>query len=278
VAAEAAPATAAAGGFIPPTEQRPHTAEEQEAWEQFQQFQREHTLREEAFAAQAAQQPKPQPVYTTRRDAVTATQLAVSTGPVWIIALMPIIMLVLALLFLLSGNAGKYSSMFGGIILIGPYIAVIMLAIADRTALKRMGYQHTAHWAWAFLTAPIYLMVRLANVVRETGRGFGPLLAWGGLFLLAIGAVVSVPGIVMSLAPQQFSHAAEASVVQDGKILGADLTVQCPDVPPLLIQQTMQCRAIDAHNKVSAVTVSLQRANGWIDWRVDDWGVYQMTQ
>jgi hypothetical protein len=23
--------------------------------------------------------------------------------------------------------------------------------------------------------------------------------------------------------------------------------------------------------------VSLQRANGWIDWRVDNWGVFSMT-
>jgi len=30
--------------------------------------------------------------------------------------------------------------------------------------------------------------------------------------------------------------------------------------------------------KVANVVVSLQRKNGWIDWRVDDWGVFSTNR
>ena len=188
-------------------------------------------------------------------------------------ALLPVIMLVLGLLFLLSGGAGRLSPIFAGVVIGGPYLLAIGLAIADRTALQRLGYEHTANWTWAILGAPAYLIVRLASVVRETGRGFGPLLTWIAMALLTVVSVIAVPGVIMALAPATFAAEAEASIRSDAAADRGQLVVDCPDVPPLLIQQTMRCEAF-GDSQVFHPTVSLQRSNGWIDWRVDDWGLY----
>jgi hypothetical protein len=218
--------------------------------------------------------PDLQPVaYPTRRGTLTPVSLPVSTGPIWAMALLPVIMLVLGLLFLLSGGAGKLSPIFAGVILVGPYLLAIGLAIADRTALQKLGYEHTASWSWAILGAPAYLIVRLASVVRETGRGFGPLLTWVAMALLTVVAIIAIPGVVLALAPATFAAEAEASIRLDAAAERGQLEVNCPDVPPLLIQQTMRCEAF-SDTQVFYPTVSLQRSNGWIDWRVDDWGLY----
>lgn len=213
----------------------------------------------------------------TRRAIMAENGLSINTGPVWIIAMMPVIMLVLALLFLLAGEAGRDSTLFAGIILGGSYLATVILAAIDRTLLNRMGHTRTANWDWAFLGAPVYLIARMANVVRETGRGLRPFLTWSALTIVLIGAAVAVPGIVMALAPGVFSDEAEQSITEDARILGADLKVTCPDVPPMLIGDSMTCSAVTP-TKVSNVQVSLVRQNGWIDWRVDDWGVFSTNR
>ncbi|MFT4030601.1 MAG: DUF2510 domain-containing protein [Protaetiibacter sp.] len=209
----------------------------------------------------------------TRRAVMAESGLAVNTGPVWIIALMPIIMLVLALMFLVAGNAGEDSALFAGIILFGSYIATVILAVIDRTMLHRAGHTRTANWDWAFLGAPVYLIARMSNVVRETGRGLRPFLTWSALTIVLICSAIAIPGMVMALAPGVFSEEAEQSISEQASAIGADVTATCPDVPPLLIGDTMVCSAVSS-TKVFDVEVSLQRKNGWIDWRVDDWGVF----
>ena len=213
----------------------------------------------------------------TRRAIMAENGLSINTGPVWIIAMMPVIMLVLALLFLLAGEAGRDSTLFAGIILGGSYLATVILAVIDRTMLNRMGHARTANWDWAFLGAPVYLIARMANVVRETGRGLRPFLTWSALTVVLIGAAVAVPGVVMALAPGVFSEEAEQSITEDARILGADLKVTCPEVPPMLIGDSMTCSAVAAR-KVSNIDVSLIRQNGWIGWRVDDWGAYSTNR
>ncbi|WP_227000655.1 DUF2510 domain-containing protein [Protaetiibacter intestinalis] len=213
----------------------------------------------------------------TRRAVMAENGLSINTGPVWIIALMPVIMLVLALLFLLAGEAGRDSTLFAGIILGGSYIATVILAVIDRTMLNRMGHARTANWDWAFLGAPVYLIARMANVVRETGKGLRPFLTWSALTIVLIASAVAVPGIVMALAPGVFSEQAEDAVVEQASILGASLKVTCDDVPPLIIGDSMTCSAVSP-SKVSNVEVSLVRKNGWIGWRVDDWGTYSTNR
>jgi hypothetical protein len=40
------------------------------------------------------------------------------------------------------------------------------------------------------------------------------------------------------------------------------------------VQQSFTCTAVNADGDRFEVLVSLQRANVWIDWCVDDWGVF----
>ncbi len=213
----------------------------------------------------------------TRRAVMAENGLSINTGPVWIIALMPVIMLVLALMFLVAGDAGRDSTLFAGIILGGSYLTTIILAIIDRTMLTRMGHSRTANWDWAFLGAPVYLIARMSNVVRETGRGLRPFLTWSALTIVLIGSAVAVPGIVMALAPGVFSDEAEQSISDQAGAIGATVNARCPEVPPLIVGDKMTCSAVTP-TKVADVVVSLQRKNGWIDWRVDDWGVFSTNR
>lgn len=203
---------------------------------------------------------------------VSSNDLPVSTGPAWAIALMPLLMLVAGLLYLLAGSG--FLPVVGLVIVLGvPYLATIVLAFFDRKQLIAAGYEHTAHWAWAFLTAPVYLIARFAAVVRETGRGFGPLMTWTALGVLLAGSVVAVPGLIIALAPAQFAQQAEASVESSAASLGTTLTASCPTTPPLLVGQSFEC-SVNNGKRTWQVPVSLQRANGWIVWRVDDWNTY----
>ncbi len=213
----------------------------------------------------------------TRRAVMAENGLSVNTGPVWIIALMPVIMLVLALMFLVAGDAGRDSTLFAGIILGGSYLTTVVLAVIDRAMLSRMGHSRTANWDWAFLGAPVYLIARMSNVVRETGRGLRPFLTWSALTIVLIGSSVAIPGIVMALAPGVFAEEAEQAISEQASVIGANVNATCPDVPPLLVGDTMVCSAITP-TKVANVVVSLQRKNGWIDWRVDDWGVFSTNR
>jgi hypothetical protein len=97
------------------------------------------------------------------------------------------------------------------------------------------------------------------------------------LGILLLGANVAVPGLLIQLSPATFSHQAEVSIAQSASILGTTLTATCPVTPPLIPQQSFTCKAHKPGGQTYDVTVSLQRSNGWIDWRVDDWGVFSAT-
>ncbi|WP_309711379.1 DUF2510 domain-containing protein [Pseudolysinimonas sp.] len=199
-----------------------------------------------------------------------------STVPGWLLTLIPVYMLLVGMIILLSGAQAAYAQINTGIVLGVPWLVGIVLAVIDYRNLKSGGMQSPAHWAWALLGAPSYLVARLVATVRETGTGFGPVLTYLVLTLFMGGAVVAVPGLVMELAPAFFSVEAERSVTADARSLGAELTIDCPETPPLLLQQSFTCRAVNNEGRSFDVLVSLQRANGWIEWRVDNWGVFTM--
>lgn len=199
------------------------------------------------------------------------------TAAVWIIALLPLLQLVVGLL-LLVGFSSLASTAFTVAAVAAPYVIVIALAAADRALLRRAGHEHTAHWAWAFLSAPVYLVARSMALSRTGNLGLGPLLVWAALAFMQLVAVLVVPGTLISLIPGVFSSQAQQSVQSEATILGAKLAVTCPPSPPLIIGQHFTCTAISDTGASYTVTVSLQRANGWIDWRVDDWGAYTLTR
>jgi hypothetical protein len=198
-------------------------------------------------------------------------QLAVYTAPVWIIALLPLFQLVVGLLWLVGFGAVPNSELSIAAFVV-PYLLVVVLAIADRSILRRIGHEHTAHWAWAILFAPVYLVARSMSLSRTGGLGLGPLLAWSALGMLQVASVLVVPGMLLSVLPTVFSAQAEQSVTAGATVIGATLDVHCPSPPPLLIGQQFSCSATSTTGNHLTVTVSLQRANGWINWRVDDWG------
>ncbi|MEO6941797.1 MAG: DUF2510 domain-containing protein [Terrimesophilobacter sp.] len=221
--------------------------------------------------------PSTDPQYQAYLKAQTAPHSkSTNNGAVWMIALIPLVQLVISLLVLTAFGSAHSSAVMVGIWL-APYPIVLGLAVLDRHKLKKTGHESTAHWLWALLTAPVYLLVRAVAAIRESGGGFGPVLVWFALGLLQIGAVVAVPGLLISTIPSVFSAQAEQSIVSDAAVIGAKLTVTCPTLPPVLVGQTFDCSGQGTTGKAPYdIVVSLQRVNGWIDWRVDDWGIYQM--
>lgn len=199
-----------------------------------------------------------------------------STVPAWILTLLPVYMLLVGMMVLLGGTDASFAPVTVALVAGVPWLAGIGIAIADQRALRRGGMERPAHWLWALLGAPVYLIARLVATVREAGTGFGPVLTYLVLALVMAGAVLAVPGLAMELAPAAFSAEAERSIADDGRSLGTELTVDCPETPPLLVQQSFSCTATNDDGKSFQVLVSLQRSNGWIDWRVDNWGIYSM--
>ena len=196
--------------------------------------------------------------------------------PSWILTLLPVYMLLAGMMVLLSGADAAFAPVTLALVVGLPWLAGVVIAFLDHRALRAGGLLHPAHWLWAVLGAPVYLVARLVATVRESGTGFGPVLTYLVLALVMAGAVLAVPGLAMELAPAAFSAEAERSIADDGRSLGADLTIDCPETPPLLVQQSFSCTATDDDGTTFQVLVSLQRSNGWIDWRVDNWGVFSL--
>jgi hypothetical protein len=210
------------------------------------------------------------------RRAALAHAPQTSTVPAWVLTLLPVYMLLVGMMVLLGGSDASFAPVTIALVVGVPWLAGIVIAIVDRRALARGGMERPAHWLWAILGAPVYLIARLVATVREAGTGFGPVLTYLVLALVMAGAVLAVPGLAMELAPAAFSAEAENSIVDDGRSLGTELTVDCPETPPLLVQQSFSCTATNEEGKTFQVLVSLQRSNGWIDWRVDNWGIYTL--
>jgi hypothetical protein len=207
----------------------------------------------------------------------TVKTALVSTGPAWIIAMIPLFQLVSSLL-LINFGLGSISALFIGV-LTAPYFVVIALAIADYRLLKRGGNTRPAHWAWALLTAPVYLLMRARAVISQSGRGIGPVLVWFALAFLHIASVVAIPGLIISVVPNLFVPQIEASIARDAKLIsGTNLTVNCPPAPPVLIGEQVVCTSVNPNGSSADITVSLSRSNGWIAWQVVDWGVYTIKR
>lgn len=220
--------------------------------------------------------PRSDPQYQAYLKAQTAPHAkATHNGAVWMIALIPLLQLVLSLLVLTAFGSAEASGVMAAIWL-APYPIVIALAALDRHNLRKTGHEVTAHWLWALLTAPVYLIVRAVAAIRESGGGFGPVLVWFALGLLQIGAIIAVPGLLISTVPAVFADQAEQSVMADAAVIGAKLDVTCPDLPPVLIGQTFECSGARQTGDPLDIVVSLQRVNGWIDWHVDDWGIFTL--
>ncbi len=217
------------------------------------------------------------PIVTVDHVATTATAGAPkqsSTGPAWIIAMIPLFQLVISLLLLTSlGMTGSQFIYIG--ILAVPYLLVILLAYFDHKALVAAGHSRPAHWGWAALSAPVYLLLRARSTIRETGHGIGPVLVWFGLGVLHLASVVAVPGVLIALLPAMFTAQIEDTVAGDAMLIaGSQMTVDCQGNPPVLPGEQIVCESVDAAQNTFDITVTLERSNGWIAWQVVDWGSF----
>jgi hypothetical protein len=229
------------------------------------------------YVPEAAAQPMYSGYAGRVATAVIEDDIDTNTGQSWVMTLIPIYTLMVGLLMLLSGSSIKPLALALGLLYGIPHIVGIVLAILDYRVLRDRGMDRPAHWLWSVLGAPFYLIARVTKTVPVSGHGFGPLITILTLGAVAIGAALAAPGLVIQLNPGYFSVEAQQSVRNDAAILGADLVVNCPDTPPLLMGQSFQCSATNENQEFFQVLVSLQRANGWIEWRVDNWGIYSMT-
>ncbi|HEY9499600.1 MAG TPA: hypothetical protein VIQ78_11305 [Terrimesophilobacter sp.] len=119
-----------------------------------------------------------------------------STTSGWFIALMPLFAGILSVGAVKGAeNYPRYLpfewwALVGGVVVV-LYLVTLLLAAADRRKLDEDGHAYPAHGAWAFLTAPVYLIARTLAVKRETGRTSVLLWVWlvfaallvGGYFL-----------------------------------------------------------------------------------------------
>lgn len=136
-----------------------------------------------------------EPASTTTDDLYSnaATRKATVSG--WFIALMPLFAGILSIAAVKGAeNYPRYIPatfewwMLAGGVVVVLYLVTILLAVADRSKLDWASYARPAHWAWAVLTAPVYLLVRTIAVKRETGRNSALLWVWLLLAAALIGA------------------------------------------------------------------------------------------
>jgi Protein of unknown function (DUF2510) len=200
-----------------------------------------------------------------------------NTGPSWVIAVLPLAQLVVVLLLVTSlGGSTDLGTTFLTV-LAAPYLVTIVLAIVDRRALRRRGLLRPAHWTWAFLTAPIYLIVRARATLRESGDGAGPILVWFAFGVLQLASIVAIPGILIAAVPTVFAAQVERSVqLQAATIAPGAVAVDCPGIPPVIAGQDLSC-SIRSTSTTSTVVVALERSNGWISWQVVNWGSYPVS-
>lgn len=222
--------------------------------------------------------PAPAPVAAAPAVETVSVTGSTSTAGAWIIATVPMIMLVVNMFLLLSDLAGEFEGL-GLIIMLGvPYLAGVLLSFLDWTKLRRKGYVGLAHWAWSFAGPFAYLVARWVGLQRTTGRGWGPLLTM--VLLAAVNglAISAVPGLVIVLDPPAFSQQVETSVQSSAAAFGADIVVDCPSSPPTIVGQSFTCIAqtTDAAPVTWGIVVSLARSNLWFEWRVNDWGIYKL--
>jgi hypothetical protein len=199
------------------------------------------------------------------------------TTAVWVIALIPVLQIAASALLITVFGLGHNLPLLL-VVWVSPYLVVLGFAAYDRLVLTTAGHERPASAAWALLTAPVYLIMRAIRTTRNTGRGFAPFAIWSGATFALVATVLVLPGILISLMPGAFSAEAEQSVSATASTLGADLTLDCPAAPPLLVGELFTCRAEKPNGDTDSVAVSLQRANGWITWQVEDWGLWVLSE
>lgn len=194
---------------------------------------------------------------------------AAFTGPMWVIALMPVLQLVTSILLIVGGLGHNLALLV--VVWVGPVFLVIGLAAVDVLLLRLRGVERPAPAAWALIGSVGYLVARAVRLPGSGGRGIVPVAVTVASGVTVLAGILIVPGVLLSLFPGAFAAEAAASIEADAAALGLSLTVECP-TPPLAIGETVACIGTAPDGAWDSISVRLVRQSGWIDWRVEDWG------
>jgi hypothetical protein len=113
-----------------------------------------------------------------------------STPWLWLIAVSPLIAAI-AIALVSATSGGNPAAWMLVIAVVVPYLLVLLFAVADRSRLVILGFEAPLPWAWAALTAPVYLIMRAGVMRRESSSGGPGLVVWFVCFLLAIIGILS---------------------------------------------------------------------------------------
>lgn len=160
-----------------------------------------------------------------RRDRTSAT-----TGSVWLLALMPVLVAGIELAWLLVGAGMGLPPM--ALAAVVPIVALftILFAVVDARALRARGTAAPSAW-WILLGPLVYLIVRAAVVRRSGASGVAPLVVHL-IISAAVGAIIALGSV--ALIASFTSHSAD----------------QGPDaLQPVIVEQTEQTIQTDLLNK-----------------------------
>jgi hypothetical protein len=104
--------------------------------------------------------------------------------------------------FQILTSPGYIALVLGGFLIYG---LCALFANLDRKALIERQVPRPFHWAWTFLSAPVYVIGRSVIVRRRTGRGIAPM--WAAIALYGVSLIVTTiwTGLLISQMVQQMS-------------------------------------------------------------------------
>jgi tellurite resistance protein TehA-like permease len=114
------------------------------------------------------------------------------TVAVWFIAVMPLVMVGVAVLAVTQLPDYYTRFMQGGLLFIVALVS-IALAVRDSRELRMAGHLSPASPAWILLTPLGYLIARSVRVHKETGHGSAPLWGWLVIVAAVTAAAVLLP-------------------------------------------------------------------------------------
>lgn len=140
-------------------------------------------------------------VYGVAAPTVLGPGTPVYNPLIWALALLPLLTLytassvdvTLQLEMAMAGSTAPPSpeEITANLVSFGVYAGSVVLALFDRRRLMQAGVTKPFHWAWAFLSAGIYVIGRSVIVRRRAGRGIAPAWVWVGVFVVSVIATVS---------------------------------------------------------------------------------------
>jgi hypothetical protein len=139
---------------------------------------------------------------------------------------------------------------------VGGWAIQLLFAWMDQRKLRSYGYMQTAAIWWVLLTPLAYLIARGIAVHRESGRGYGPLVAFSTFIGLAIVAAIALPAFLVARgASSSAQFAASLETGLDEK--GGHYTVSCPANIPTAIGATFSCTAVDSSGTSHVLTIQI---------------------